>query len=524
MTTLRPARLPILLLGALSAAACNSVTGVDDLVLEADAPTSGGHGGGATTGGAGGSTGTTTSSGTTSSGMPAPPQETMVPADGVTITKISLYQGVERKLMEKGAAASSKTPIIAGRDALVRVFFSLDAKYDKGAVTARLTIDKGAPIEVKKTLSGTSKDGTLGSTINFEIPKERMAGGDAYRVELLQSSTTSSGDNKAAVFPASGTAALDVQSVGPALKIKLVPVAYNADGSGRKPDTSATQKKAYVDAFYAFYPITGLDLSVHSTLAWNQSVDANGNGWGELLDAIAQLRAKDGAPADTYYYGIFSPAGSANQYCSQGCVAGLGMVATSQDSYSHAAIGLGFSGDIATETAVHEIGHTHGRNHAPCGGAQGVDSQYPYSGASIGTWGYNLLDKQLYSPSGTTDLMGYCSPIWISDYNFTALFKRIKLVNNAEIVYAPELLDQTYERVRIDARGNATWLDPIELHTPPSSEEVTLTVHTAQGSFLRKGQLYRYDHLDGGILMWPRDDQALAADLDLDSRAIHMTR
>ena len=528
MLTHRPLRLPALLLSTASLIACNTISGVDDLVLQegsgATTATAGssGQGGGDPTGGAGqgGSSGVTTGT-----GVPDPPPETMVPADGASINKISLYQGVEVKVMENGAAVSTKTPIVQKRAALLRVFFSVDAKYDKGPVTARLTLGDDAPLEVVRKLSGTSKDATLSTSINFDIPAERMLAGLKYRVELLQPSTASGGDNPDAVFPASGKASLNVQSVGTSFKVKLIPIVYKADGSNRKPDTSAGQLQAYKDAFYGFYPIPAIDLSVHAPVNWSQAVSPNGNGWGELLDAVAQLRAQDNAPNDVYYYGIFSPASSANQFCGGGCVAGLGMVGNAQDSYSHAAIGLGFSGEIATETAVHEIGHTQGRNHAPCGGAQGVDPGYPHAGAKIGVWGYDLVSKQLFSPTNTTDMMGYCSPIWVSDYTFSAIFKRIKLVNNADVFYPPELLDRTYERVRIDAQGNATWLDPLMLHTPPSSEEVSLTVQTSEGSEKLTGQLYRYDHLEGGVLMWPRSERiASALDLEVSGKAIHAVR
>ena len=43
-----------------------------------------------------------------------------------------------------------------------------------------------------------------------------------------------------------------------------------------------------------------------------------------------------------------------------GCVAGLGFVGGPSDSWARAAIGLGFTGDNAAETAVHELGHNHG--------------------------------------------------------------------------------------------------------------------------------------------------------------------
>ena len=58
-------------------------------------------------------------------------------------------------------------------------------------------------------------------------------------------------------------------------------------------------------------------------------------------------------------------------------------------------------------------------DHAPCGGAAGLDRGYPYSDGRIGTWGYDFLDGgRLVAPS-RADLMAYCRPRWISDYHFT---------------------------------------------------------------------------------------------------------
>ena len=57
--------------------------------------------------------------------------------------------------------------------------------------------------------------------------------------------------------------------------------------------------------------------------------------------------------------------------------------------------------------------------HAPCGDAPGVDPAYPYADASTGVWGYDFRDGgSLVSPSRYRDLMSYCDPEWVSDYNF----------------------------------------------------------------------------------------------------------
>jgi hypothetical protein len=503
----------LLLTGALPIAACNALTGVDDLVIGSAGGATGA--GGATVSGPGvtttGGPGVTTTSDAVSSstGEPLPPP--LVAAQGVSIGQIALYQGVKRVLMQDGSAPSSKVPVVAERQALVRVFATTDDTYDGSPVTARLELGDGAPIEVQQVIQGTPSDGALESTINFDVPAAAMVPGMTYRVDLLQPPAHSKGDNPGASYPASGSSPIPAEATGKSLKIKLVPVNYGADGSNRKPDTSAGQLQAYKSHFFKLYPVAEVEILLHAPVGWSYDVAPNGNGWGELLDEIANLRQTDKAPDDVYYYGIFSPASDVGQFCSGGCVAGLGMIGSPSDTYARAAIGLGFPGDIATETAVHEIGHAHGRQHSPCGGAQGTDPAYPYSGASIGVWGYDLVDKQLLSPQKNTDVMGYCQPIWISDFTYKALFDRVKIVNNASIFYPPEVLDRTYQRARVDGEGQLTWMSDARLHAPPMAEPLTITVQTALGDEVVDAQLYPYDHLPGGVLVWPQPKSATRA-------------
>src|SRR5687767_8679806 len=64
-------------------------------------------------------------------------QPTYVGTAGVYVTQVAIYQGVKRVLMLDGAAQTSSVPMIAGRDALIRVFYATDANYTGGEVTGR---------------------------------------------------------------------------------------------------------------------------------------------------------------------------------------------------------------------------------------------------------------------------------------------------------------------------------------------------------------------------------------------------
>ncbi len=68
---------------------------------------------------------------------------------------------------------------------------------------------------------------------------------------------------------------------------------------------------------------------------------------------------------------------------------------------------------------AHELGHNLSLGHAPCIANTGLDPAYPYADASTGSWGYDA--GRILDPDTAHDLMAYCYPPWISDYNFKKL-------------------------------------------------------------------------------------------------------
>jgi hypothetical protein len=76
---------------------------------------------------------------------------------------------------------------------------------------------------------------------------------------------------------------------------------------------------------------------------------------------------------------------------------------------------------------AHEIGHTHGRKHAPCG-TVGPDGNYPYPGGTIGVMGFDRRTGAFIDPA-SSDILGFCGNQWISDYTYDGLLERVALVN-----------------------------------------------------------------------------------------------
>lgn len=509
-----------LLAASTLAAACNAITGTDELVVGDPAQPKGSDDddddddgrddddddGRDDDDGDGGSTGegaTTGDGSSTSSG----PQQQLVDVAGVGLTDVSFYQGVKARLVAAGTAATPSVPVVAGRDALVRVFPDVSG-YDGGPVVVRLLIEGQTPLEVDTTLGGGSES-NLGSTVNFDVPGTMLAAGARFRVEIKRRQTEAGPAAPASSYPSDGSyAATNAQTTG-SLRVTIVPIAYGGDGSNRTPDTGAAQVAAYEDHFTRLYPASQVELRVRGGTSYDQAVGAGDiEAWGGLLNAFAQFRAGDGAAFDEYYYGILNPASSGSAYCGGGCIAGLGFVGEAGDDYSRASVGLGFGGDFSTGIAVHEVGHNHGRGHAPCR-VDDADPGFPHPGGKIGEWGYDLLERSMKNPDTHVDLMGYCDPAWVSDYTYRAFFDRMQAIDGAAYQYIPEeARNLTYERVAAFASG-ATWLDPVTIERPPFGERRTLVVGTDDGAEREvEAAFYRYDHADGGLYLFPRGDRA----------------
>ncbi len=357
---------------------------------------------------------------------------TGVVADGLTLSEVSVYQSVKVNVVENATAVTQRNaPLISSRPGLVRVFVERDNGFTNRDIVARLTLE--GPNQTNEVLEETisvTRDSaeTVGdSTFNFLLTEDQIKTDTRFHIGLYEPNAecgaSTPGD---AVFPASGTAELGVEASG-TLRIVMVPVRYNADGSGRLPDMGAAQMQRYYDLMYAMFPVSGLELTVREPMDFGGAVQRDGSGWSALLQAIFSLRASDQPPAEVYYYGVFNPASSFSAYCQGSCVAGLGAVPPRNDTYSRGAIGMGFTGQSAAETFTHELGHALGRRHAPCQ-VGNADPNFPYNGGRLGVYGYDFITNQLKDPDDNRDLMGYCDPTWISDYNYTAMYNRVAFV------------------------------------------------------------------------------------------------
>ena len=447
-------------------------------------------------------------------------------AEGVDITAVYLYQAVEIPLMEGGALVEqdpdddlTDPPVVAGRDAMVRVFLDpgeLDAPRE---LEGKLTLFEGGSfstgVEASVSLAGESDPTDLGTTLNFEVPGDAITPDTSWMVSVYDPALAPGEADRSltagAEWPDDGSsAALGAVDNGGLLRIFIIPIEYDGDGSGRLPDTSDEQIATFEQYFYKEYPVVRVEFEVGEPYAWNGTVDNYGGGWDTLLGTVSNLRDDYGVDDDVYIYGLFDPAESSAAY--GGGVAGLSNMAMSaSDAGSRASIGVGFP-DWAPETMIHEVGHAHGRSHSPGCGAAGEDPSYPNDEGLIDWRGYDLFSGALKETDSYYDFMSYCSPYWVSGFTYEALATRIQQVDELYGQHARTPPPQTWVAVLLRSDGGAEWIGERTVRREPGPRTVPVTLLDEDGRELgeAKGWYAPFDHVPAGILSLPDPGPAVA--------------
>ncbi len=423
----------------------------------------------------------------------------------VTIDEIAAYQTVKVSFVSGGAPVGKyNAPILTAKPGVFRVFYKLDPKkkFRSRTIEAELHLLAGSEKVLKesKTMVASSTEESYPSTFNFPFDEKTIGTQTQYYVVFHDPALAASGAEVSDVrFPTEGTLPLTVSSNPGGLNVVIVPIAYGFDTSNRLPETGQSQLDSMKAYLLDMYPVEKVSITVRSTpLAWSQEVQAGGKGWGELLNAIVDLRAQDDPPRDTYYVGAFQPKGTLSDYCGFGCVLGLAANVTGAfDIAERAVISIGYAGGQYDETVAHELGHVHGRYHSPCGGAQGTDPKYPYDGGSSGVAGYRI-SLASFTGSDTYDMMGYCRPEWISDYTYKALFDRVSIVNGAAMTGV--LPKARWERILVGADGTVSARATM-VREEPGGELRDVVVTNGDGSKRTvRGHWVPFDHVGGGFL------------------------
>jgi hypothetical protein len=443
-------------------------------------------------------------------------------AHDVRISQLAIYQAVKIPLMDGGQEVTARNaPVVVGKQALVRVYAEPLAGFAPRALIAQLTLSSSSEvvqsIAVRADVDAASSEPALGSTLDLELPAAYVTADLRYSVALYEADAkaASTGTVDPGVrWPADkdALAILGAREAG-AVHVLFVPYRYLADGSGRLPQVDDNELANYRSHVHALYPASDIVIDVHDPVDYKGTITPE-TGWSDWLDFHCALRASEHPDPKLIYFGSIAPADSWQDY--GGGIVGISNVPGPAGNYGRCSVGIGFPD--AAETVAHELGHSLGLPHAPCGVSGGP---YPYPDAQIGSWGYGLVSQTLKDPQQYYDMMSYCEPAFISDFNYERLFERIRYLNEEY----DRVGDTTanYMRVMRGADGSLALRGSVEVSGEPGGAEdkQSVMLEDAQG-VLSPSDAYFFPFSTAGTGEWLIPDTGAAAVHTADGAAVRL--
>jgi hypothetical protein len=321
------------------------------------------------------------------------------------IERISISQSTQRQ--------ADDIPLVQGRDAFLRVFVIANGSnsarpsvrvrvFNQGSSTPARTLSIQAP---SASTPEAIQEGSLGSSWNVPVDGALIQPGLSLLADVDPDNTLAEANEGDNTYPTSGAPqTLSVRSAPPA-SIMFVPVQQSANLS--VGNVNSGNKDRLIDYARRIYPLREIQTAVHEVYTTTSadpltSSDAN-SAWETVLAELNALRLMEGS--DRTYFGI------AHVDYTAGLV-GL--------AYLTLPVGLTWDDPADVGRAVaHELGHTWGQLHTPCGGPAPatIDPHFPYPSGNIGVYGYDVSNSALKPPSAP-DIMGYCNAPWVSDYTY----------------------------------------------------------------------------------------------------------
>ena len=305
-------------------------------------------------------------------------------------------------------------------------------------VVLRLFDAAGVAVRTDTTLTS----GTLGPSpgyatpsAQFLVPASAIATGLHWQVERDPKHLVPDDSSANDVFPRSGHAALATIAVPP-LNVRFVPVVLVANGNATGEISAATIPQ-YLQTLLSIHPLGAVNAHVgaaYTTTAGFGTAPSGGAApfWQQLLSELDLARLADPDEPTANWYGVVRPPAGFN-YTSYGGFSYIPTAGTSTGAGTRTSAGVQIDWfnrpTQARDLVAHEIGHTFGRQHAPCGGAGApLDANYPVAGGTLDvpghdvfSWASGFAASAATVPVSTGDVMGYCFPVWASAYTYRAV-------------------------------------------------------------------------------------------------------
>lgn len=313
----------------------------------------------------------------------------------IQITHIELTQAIQ--------TPHNSVPLVLGRPTVARLF--VRSSYGEVAgLTVTLSARRhsvllgGSPITRTGIRATENPDRARPSqSVNILLPAGWVADDIVLTAQVFLPGGTID------AIPADNSKRLIVSFVRvPPLKVAIVPVKYVDSDKGDVFE--APTSFGFPSSLQAMFPVPSLSLRKRAPVTFVGDLSKGYptyEGWVRLLDLTEALAVADGAPDAELYLSVvrtvpWSP------------LAGLATMSSRS--------AVTFDYDLVP---AHEVGHTLGRYHAPCGNPPGADPGYPYADGRIGQYGWDTRTGRVLSP-GEHDVMSYCEA-WVSDYTYLGL-------------------------------------------------------------------------------------------------------
>ena len=336
---------------------------------------------------------------------------------GLNLQVVGMY------IVQSVQTLSNTVPLVAGRSGVLRVFaLANGTNAVQPAVRARFYINGTLQSTLTVPAAATSvptavNEASATDSWNVPVSGSLMQPGLAVSVDVDPTNIVEESNEADNQFPLNGSAmAMNVQNL-PGLAVKFVPVLQSA--TNVTGNVNASNVETFLQRMRDLHPVNTIVATVRAPYTSSYTLASDGTNWSSMLSEINSVRALDGS--NDHYYGVAHTAYTSG-------VAGIGYIGLP------ASLGWDWSGS-AGEVMAHEFGHNWGRQHAPCGGVAGPDPSFPYAGGIDGVFGWNVRTNTLMQRT-VADLMGYCSPTWISDYNYVSIFNYRKSSSAGTIMSA----------------------------------------------------------------------------------------
>ena len=440
------------------------------------------------------------------------------------ITSIEVSQSVVQPIYQDGEVlnpAMYGVPLIPGRNMWVRALWDPPLEWEPRPLTARLHIEypdgeeeviiedreteKGHPPVVK----GKSSPTDMLTSFYWRLDGEDVVPGMRYSVTVVETEVRddipeSTGKTR---WPREDNTSLPIQTAPARLRLSIVGVRYDIPGCST--DTSmlpADELEKIRSGFEVWSAIetNGVDIDTSLSVDINQPTDV-----GSLLNIVGPIRAEYPDLVDAFFLILMDD-------CSPVPMGILGVAPVNSvppvpgEASMRYGAGLWNPNDVreSVNTCVHEMGHSQGSLHAPCGGAAEPDPLFPNPDATLGSRGLDPLTATFYDPVAYKDFMSYCRPYWVSDFQFTKNYT----VLSALTAYAgagalPPTLPPGYTGVMLtgvvqDGADTSWWIN--HNAAPPevsASAPVRLGVRTRAGEFELPADSRPLPDLPGGYLV-----------------------